>query len=141
MSVRRGKLFQDSTSSVATQAWLQLCLQFLHSRLLYPRMAMVYQTHKSGTIRRTNFRFLQTGQSRKSSRFVLTEPCIGSRRGLVWSYSAPRKSSHVTLMEQDSFTISNESDPCHKFAVESHSPELCNFLIEAGADKDARTFK
>ena len=37
--------------------------------------------------------------------------------------------------------MSNESDLFHKFAVESHNPELCSFLIEAGADKDARTYK
>ena len=44
-------------------------------------------------------------------------------------------------MERDRFTKANESDPCHKFAVQSHNPELCKFLIKAGADKDARTFE
>ena len=43
-------------------------------------------------------------------------------------------------MGRDRFTKANESYPCKKFAVGSHNPELCNFLIEAGADKNARDF-
>ena len=42
-------------------------------------------------------------------------------------------------MENDRFTEADGSDRCHKFAVESQNPELCKFLIEAGADKCART--
>ena len=43
-------------------------------------------------------------------------------------------------MEKDRFTEANGSDRCHKLAVQSHNPELCNFLIKAGADQYARTF-
>lgn len=42
-------------------------------------------------------------------------------------------------MGRGRFTKLDDSNLCHKVAVKSHNPELCSFLIEAGADKDVRT--
>lgn len=48
--------------------------------------------------------------------------------------------SHTTLRLITRLPRSYGSNSCHKFAAGSHSSELCKFLIQAGADKTARTF-